>query len=133
MALAVALAGAPRLLVLDEPTSSLDTVLAYQMRELLADVLRDGERAAVLVSHDPGWVAALADEVIRLDGGRITASGAPEAVSTDRRSVRERPWTGTRMHGADRMAAADGNRGELAGARTVGRARSRAPSCTRSR
>ncbi|MET8048360.1 ATP-binding cassette domain-containing protein [Streptosporangium sp. NPDC005286] len=80
VALAAALAGRPRLLVLDEPTGSLDTVLAHQMRELLTELVRDGDRTAVLVSHDPDWVAALADEVIRLDDGRITASGPPRTV-----------------------------------------------------
>ncbi|MGW5603342.1 ABC transporter ATP-binding protein [Streptomyces rochei] len=77
--LALALAGAPGLLVLDEPTSGLDTVLADGMRGLLAEVLSDGDRAALLVSHDPSWIASVADEVIRLDAGRITGAGAPKA------------------------------------------------------
>ncbi|RCG28572.1 ABC transporter ATP-binding protein [Sphaerisporangium album] len=87
VALAAALAGAPRLLVLDEPTGSLDTVLAHRMRELVAEVLRDGERAAVVVSHDTGWLAALADAVIRLDGGRITATGPPAVPRAGRPRV----------------------------------------------
>ncbi|MFE1010320.1 ABC transporter ATP-binding protein [Streptomyces sp. NPDC058794] len=74
--IALALAGTPRLLVLDEPTSGLDTVLADAMRDLLADVLSDGDRAALLVSHDPAWIASVADEVIRLDAGRIVEAGA---------------------------------------------------------
>ncbi|MER5550626.1 ATP-binding cassette domain-containing protein [Streptomyces sp. NPDC002793] len=73
VALALALAGSPDLLVLDEPTSSLDTVLAARMRRLLAEVLSGGERAAVLVSHDPAWIASVADDVIRLEGGLIAA------------------------------------------------------------
>jgi peptide/nickel transport system ATP-binding protein len=73
--LALALAGTPRLLVLDEPTSGLDTVLADAMRGLLAEVLSDGDRAALLVSHDPAWIASVADEVIRLEGGRIVTAG----------------------------------------------------------
>lgn len=80
VALAAALAGSPRLLVLDEPTGSLDGVLALHLRELIADVLRDGDCAAVLVSHDLDWVGALADEVVRLDAGRITAAGPPAEV-----------------------------------------------------
>ncbi|MER7054159.1 ATP-binding cassette domain-containing protein [Streptomyces sp. NPDC000351] len=78
VALALALAGPPGLLVLDEPTSGLDTVLADGMRGLLAEVLSDGDRAALLVSHDPGWIASVADEVIRLEEGRI-AGAAPKA------------------------------------------------------
>ncbi|MEV6983670.1 ATP-binding cassette domain-containing protein [Sphaerisporangium sp. NPDC051017] len=80
VALAAALAGAPRLLVLDEPTSGLDVPLARQMRELVAASLRRAGRAMVLVSHDPGLVADLADEVVRLEDGRIVASGSPAEV-----------------------------------------------------
>ncbi|MGW3955755.1 ABC transporter ATP-binding protein [Streptomyces sp. NPDC004752] len=79
VALALALAGTPSLLVLDEPTSGLDTVLADGMRGLLAEALSDGDRAAVLVSHDPAWIASVADDVIRLEGGRIVAAGTPKA------------------------------------------------------
>ncbi|MFJ3145342.1 ABC transporter ATP-binding protein [Streptomyces halstedii] len=79
VALAIALAGTPRLLVLDEPTSGLDTVLAAGMRRLLAEVLADGDRSAVLVSHDPAWIASVADDVIRLEGGRIAPAGGPKA------------------------------------------------------
>ncbi|MER6526862.1 ATP-binding cassette domain-containing protein [Streptomyces sp. NPDC001508] len=79
VALALALAGTPSLLILDEPTSSLDTVLAAGMRRLLGEVLADGDRSAVLVSHDPEWIASVADDVIRLEQGRITAVGVPKA------------------------------------------------------
>ncbi|MEV7481213.1 ABC transporter ATP-binding protein [Streptomyces halstedii] len=79
VALAVAFAGTPRLLVLDEPTSGLDTVLAAGMRRLLAEVLADGDRSALLVSHDPVWIASVADDVIRLEGGRIAPAGVPKA------------------------------------------------------
>ncbi|WP_405800656.1 ATP-binding cassette domain-containing protein [Streptomyces halstedii] len=73
------MAGTPRLLVLDEPTSGLDTVLAAGMRRLLAEVLADGGRSALLVSHDPVWIASVADDVIRLEGGRIAPAGVPKA------------------------------------------------------
>lgn len=86
VALALALAGRPGLLVLDEPTSGLDPVLADAMRGLLTEVLSEGDRAALLVSHAPAWIASVADDVIRLDGGRIVAGGAPGAPSTRRPS-----------------------------------------------
>ncbi|MFF4472241.1 ABC transporter ATP-binding protein [Streptomyces sp. NPDC001599] len=78
VALALALAGTPALLVLDEPTSGLDTVLADRMRGLLAEVLSDGDRAALLVSHDPAWIASVAHDVVRLEEGRIAGAGKPE-------------------------------------------------------
>ncbi|AOW90145.1 ABC transporter ATP-binding protein [Streptomyces olivaceus] len=77
VALALALAGTPSLLVLDEPTSSLDTVLAAGMRTLLGEVLADGDRSALLVSHDPAWLASVADDVILLDAGRVAGGGVP--------------------------------------------------------
>ncbi|MEU4983190.1 ATP-binding cassette domain-containing protein [Streptomyces sp. NPDC021969] len=79
VALALALAGTPALLVLDEPTSGLDTVLADRMRGLLAEVLSDGDRAALLVSHDPAWIASVAHDVVRLEEGRIVGAGKPDA------------------------------------------------------
>ncbi|MET9352862.1 ATP-binding cassette domain-containing protein [Streptomyces sp. NPDC006617] len=79
VALALALAGTPALLVLDEPTSGLDTVLADRMRGLLAEVLSAGDRAALLVSHDPAWIASVAHDVVRLEGGRIAGAGKPDA------------------------------------------------------
>ncbi|MFF1487496.1 ABC transporter ATP-binding protein [Streptomyces sp. NPDC058319] len=81
VALALALAGRPSLLVLDEPTSGLDPVLADGMRALLAETLREGDRAALLVSHDPAWLGAVSDDVIRLEGGRIVGRGIPAAPS----------------------------------------------------
>ncbi|MFE0674058.1 ABC transporter ATP-binding protein [Streptomyces sp. NPDC058867] len=78
VALALALSGGPSMLVLDEPTSGLDPVLADGMRTLLADVLSGGDRAALLVSHDPVWLGSVADDVIRLEQGRIVPQG-PEA------------------------------------------------------
>ncbi|MEW2220338.1 ATP-binding cassette domain-containing protein [Streptomyces sp. NPDC006990] len=77
VALALALAGRPGLLVLDEPTSGLDPVLADGMRALLAEALCQDDRAALLVSHDPAWINSVADDVIRLDAGRITGRGTP--------------------------------------------------------
>ncbi|MFD5653459.1 ABC transporter ATP-binding protein [Streptomyces sp. NPDC127039] len=94
VALALALAGRPALLVLDEPTSGLDTVLADRMRGLLAEVLSDGDRAALLVSHDPAWIASVAHEVVHLDGGRIAGAGKPDAPVPAPRSSAGFPTAG---------------------------------------
>ncbi len=70
-ALARAVVGAPRLLLLDEPFSSLD----WELRERLWDVLRDIRAAygvtMLLVSHEPRELDALADARITLRGGRL--------------------------------------------------------------
>ncbi len=80
VALAVALAGRPRLLVLDEPTSALDTVTAAAFVADLTRLRRETGTAALLVSHDMGAVASLADRVVVLEGGRIVEQGPAEGV-----------------------------------------------------
>lgn len=69
VAVARALAAAPRLLLLDEPFASLDRTAAPALRELLGRVLAG--RMAVVVTHDPADVEALADATIRLEHGRV--------------------------------------------------------------
>ncbi|AYF79354.1 ATP-binding cassette domain-containing protein [Nocardia yunnanensis] len=69
--LARALAVRPEVLLLDEPTSALDGVSAAAIGDLVrAHVAAGG--SVVLVSHDPGFVADVADEVWTLRGGRLT-------------------------------------------------------------
>ncbi|MEU6408089.1 ATP-binding cassette domain-containing protein [Microbispora sp. NPDC046933] len=108
VALAAALAGMPRLLVLDEPTSGLDVPLARQMRELVAASLRHTDRAMVLISHDPGLVADLADQVVLLHDGRVVASGPPREVLTARVTP-----PADHARAATRRAAAAGTGGGL--------------------
>ncbi|KLU11652.1 ATP-binding cassette domain-containing protein [Kocuria sp. SM24M-10] len=73
VAVARALAADPRLLLLDEPFASLDSTAAPALRELLRRVLTG--RMAVVVTHDPADVEALADAELRLEHGRV--AGAP--------------------------------------------------------
>jgi ATP-binding cassette, subfamily F, member 3 len=58
----------PNLLLLDEPTNHLD----LEMRQALAVALQDYEAAVVLVSHDRHLLRAVADELVLVDGGRVT-------------------------------------------------------------
>ncbi|QZY30133.1 ABC transporter ATP-binding protein [Nocardioides coralli] len=71
VALARALAARPRVLLLDEPFSALDVALRAEMHDLLRHVRSVLEPTIVLVTHDPGEAAALADTVAVLDGGRV--------------------------------------------------------------
>jgi len=76
IALARALASEPAVLLLDEPMASLDVEVRDEVREDLAARLRAFDGPTVLVTHDADDVAALADEVIVLERGAVTQTGA---------------------------------------------------------
>lgn len=78
VALARALAVEPHVLLLDEPLSALDPESAPELRAVLRRVLQG--RPAVLVTHDPLDVLALADTVAVLDAGRVVETGPARAV-----------------------------------------------------
>jgi energy-coupling factor transport system ATP-binding protein len=70
LSVATALATAPRVLILDEPTFGQDRRTWLELVELLAE-LRDGDAAIVAVTHDEDFVAAIADRVVRLDAAEL--------------------------------------------------------------
>lgn len=78
--LALALAAAPAVLLADEPTSSLDALSQAAVIRLLEGCVRERGIAMILVSHDLALVAAVADRIAVIDGGRIVEEGATRAV-----------------------------------------------------
>jgi molybdate transport system ATP-binding protein len=75
VALARALAPGPRALLLDEPLAALDADVRGTVRRQLRDHLGAQHGPCVIVTHDPLDAAVLADRVVVLEDGRITASG----------------------------------------------------------
>jgi ABC-type Fe3+/spermidine/putrescine transport system ATPase subunit len=73
MALARALVGQPRILVLDEPLSSLDAELKNTLRQELARLQRSLRLAMIYVSHDRDDATALADSIVEMRDGRIVS------------------------------------------------------------
>jgi len=73
---AIALSCAPRLLIADEPTTALDVTIQAQYLELLKDVQASAGLAVILVTHDFGIVAAIADRVAVMYAGRIVEMGS---------------------------------------------------------
>ncbi len=69
--IAIALAGAPDLLIADEPTTALDATIQAQILDLLRELRRDGGMAMVLISHDLGVVAENADRIAVMYAGRL--------------------------------------------------------------
>jgi energy-coupling factor transport system ATP-binding protein len=89
VALGAALAGRPRLLVLDEPTSQLDPVAGDELIALLRRLNEDSDVAVLLAEHRLERCLAAADRVIAMAGGRIAFDGAPQAFL--RWAARESP------------------------------------------
>ncbi len=72
----------PRLLVLDEPTASLDPDVALRVRTGLLDVCRDEDTALLVTSHDMVEVERLCERVVFIAGGRVVADGPPAEVAS---------------------------------------------------
>ncbi len=86
--LAVALAGRPRLLLMDEPTAGMAPQERGELMQLASELARSQGIAVLFTEHDMDVVFTHADRVIVLSGGELIAEGRPEAVRADAR-VRE--------------------------------------------
>ena len=71
----------PRLLVLDEPTASLDPEVAWRVRQGLLDMSREDGSSLLVTSHDMSEVERLCERVVFLSHGRVAADGSPAEVS----------------------------------------------------
>jgi ABC-2 type transport system ATP-binding protein len=71
----------PRLLVLDEPTASLDPDVALRVRTGLQDLCRDGSTTLLVTSHNMVEVERMCDRVVFIASGRIVADGPPADVA----------------------------------------------------
>lgn len=80
VALARALVGEPRLLLFDEPLSSLDASLRERLRIEIGTLVRECGASAVYITHDQGEAFALGDEVGVLEAGRLVQLGPPETI-----------------------------------------------------
>ena len=80
VALARALGRKPRLMLLDEPFSALDTGLRENMRKAVARVLQNAGITAILVTHDQAEALSFADQVAVLRDGRLVQAGTPQAL-----------------------------------------------------
>jgi len=78
--IAMALLARPAVLLADEPTTALDVTIQAQVLDLMAELAREIGTAVILVTHDLGVVARMADRVIVLYGGRIMEEGRAEEI-----------------------------------------------------
>ncbi|NNF63338.1 MAG: ABC transporter ATP-binding protein [Acidimicrobiia bacterium] len=80
IALARSLVGAPTMLLLDEPLSALDATTRVEVQRNLAQHLAAFDGPRLLITHDPAEAFLLADEVVLIEGGRVTQRGDPADI-----------------------------------------------------
>ena len=77
---ALALAGEPRVLIADEPTTALDVTTQAQILELIRSLQRDRDLAVILITHDMGVIAEMADDVVVMYLGKEVEKGPVDAI-----------------------------------------------------
>jgi len=80
VALARAMAPRPRILLMDEPFSSLDSRLRDDVRRHMLDFVRESQTTTVIVTHDPDEAMRIGDRIALLDAGRLVQFGPPEEL-----------------------------------------------------
>ena len=80
VAIAIALAAEPRLLIADEPTTALDLDTQDQIMGLLRQLASDGSRAMIMVTHDLGLAEQIADRIAVMKDGEIVEAGAASEI-----------------------------------------------------
>ena len=80
--IAIALASSPRLLLADEPTTSLDVIIQDQILSLLLDLQQDTGMSMILVSHDLAVISEVCDRIIVMYAGQVVEEGPAAEVIT---------------------------------------------------
>jgi len=78
--IAIALACNPKLLIADEPTTALDVTIQAQILDLMKDLIKKFNTSIILITHDLGIVAGMADNVIVMYGGNVVEKGSVKDI-----------------------------------------------------
>ncbi|NPT47612.1 ATP-binding cassette domain-containing protein [Paraburkholderia sp. 1N] len=91
VAIARALAMEPHIMLFDEPTSALDPELVGEVLQVMKQLARDG-MTMMVVTHEMGFAAQVADKVVFIDQGKIAVQGSPQQVFHDAAQPRLRQF-----------------------------------------
>ncbi len=80
--IAMSLVNDPKLLIADEPTTALDVTVQAQILDLLQELQREFNSAIIIITHDLGVVAEMADDVLVMYGGRCVEHGPTKEILT---------------------------------------------------
>lgn len=94
VALARALARKPKLLLLDEPLSALDHAMRSKLQDYILKLHQTYKLTTILVSHDPAEIIKMADKVLVLKEGKITKTGTPLSIFSERKLSGKFQFTG---------------------------------------
>ena len=83
--IAMALAAQPRLIIADEPTTALDVTIQAQILELLQDIKNKIDGSILLITHDLGVIAEMADYVVVMYAGKVIEKGTVMEIFQDPR------------------------------------------------
>ena len=78
--IAMALAGNPKLIIADEPTTALDVTIQAQILELLKAIQKKEQCSIMLITHDLGVIAEMADEVVVMYAGKVIEKGTVREI-----------------------------------------------------
>ena len=83
--IAMAISGNPKLIIADEPTTALDVTIQAQILELLRELQKQQGCSIMLITHDLGVIAEMADEVVVMYAGRVIEKGTVREIFHDPR------------------------------------------------
>ena len=109
--IAMALALRPAVLIADEPTTALDVTVQAEILDLLRGLQRDLGTALILITHDMGVVAEMADRVIVMKSGQAVETGAVTEIF----DAPQHPYTQTLLAAVPRMGKGEGAQPLVAG------------------
>ena len=97
VAIARALAMQPKVMLFDEPTSSLDPELIGEVLGVMRTLAEEGT-TMIVVTHEIGFAREVSDRVVLLHDGRIEEEGTPDEVILNPKSERSRQFFSTLLH-----------------------------------